>query len=145
MSSFVVERNHFTIGGAYYPKGHVFSMFPDESAAHHAAHKVAAIAHVGAVDVVRSEDIRQTFGQRAEEVGGMPSVGREDQFMLRYVELARENEAGVLIEVAGADIDALTQALKDAGALLAYYYRTLVIDELIDASPGAEAAAAGKL
>lgn len=145
MNSFVVERNHFTIGGAYYPKGHVFAMFPDEPAAHGAAHKVATIAHVGAVNVLTSQDIRQAFSERADEVGGMPSVGREDQFMLRYVELAREDEAGLLIGVAGADIDAISQALKEAGALLAYYYRALVIDELIDTSPGAEAAAAGKL
>lgn len=145
MNRFTVDPSHFTLGGAYYPKGHVFAMFTDEPAAHGAAHRVASVSHVGAVNVATAEAIRETFGARAEEVGGIPSVGREDQFMLRFVELARSNEAGLLIEVAHANVPALTQALRDAGARVGYYYRTLIIEELIDASPEAEAAASGKL
>lgn len=65
--------------------------------------------------------------------------------MRRFVELARAGKAGLLIEVGDADTDALGSALKAAGALLAYHYRALVIEELVEASPGAEAAAAGEL
>ena len=41
--------------------------------------------------------------------------------------------------------EAISAILNANGALLAYCYRKLVIEELVDASPRAEAAAAGKL
>ena len=106
---------------------------------------MADVPDVGAVQLAEPGALQQTFAKRAADVGGAPSVGREDQFMLRFVELARGGKAGLLIEVGRADTEALSAALAASGAVLAYYYRTLVIEELVDASPRAEAAAAGKL
>lgn len=145
MNRFIVEPSHFTIGGAYYPKGHVFAMFPTEAVTHRAAHKVATIPRIGAVSVLTSHDITQTFGERVEEVGGLPSVGREDQFMLRFVELAHDDQSGLLVEVAHANVQSLSQVLREHGADVAYYYRTLIIEELIDPGSEAESAASGRL
>ena len=146
MNTFTADPSHFTMGGAYYPTGHVFAMFTDEATAQAAAAQIAAVAGVGAITLATAAAIQQAFAQRAADVGtGAPSVGREDQFMLRFVELARGGKAGLLIEVGRADTEALSAALAASGAVLAYYYRTLVIEELVDSSPRAEAAAAGKL
>ena len=100
----------------------------------------------GAITLATPTAIQQAFAQRAADVGtGAPSVGREDQFMLRFVELAQAGKAGLLIELADAEVEAISTILNASGALLAYCYRKLVIEELVDASPRAEAAAAGKL
>ena len=143
MSTFV--DSHFTPSGAYYPTGHVFAMLADAQAAQDAARQLAEVPDIGAIHVVAPAKIEQVLGKRAADVGGVPSVGREDQFMLRFVELARAGKHGLQIEVGNADTDAIAAILKAASAGLGYYYRTLVIEELIDSSPRAEAAAAGKL
>jgi hypothetical protein len=145
MSHFTADASHFTLGGAYYPTDHVFAMFPDISAAQAAARRLTGVPGIGRGVVAAPADILQAFASRAAEVGGAPSVGREDQFMLRFVELARAGRAGLLIEVAKSDVAALGAALTASRAELAYHYRALVIEELVQATPRAEAAAAGRL
>lgn len=145
MATFSPDSSHFSIGGAYYPKGHVFAMFRDAAAARATADSVAKLPQVGEVRWLSPESIGQAFARRAESVGGMPSVGREDQFMLRYVELASKGKAGLLIDMADAAPEAVSAALAAAGALLAYHYRALVIEELVQTATQAEAAASGKL
>ena len=145
MAPFTADASHFTMSGAYYPKDHVFAMFADPAAAQAAAERIGAVPDVGALSLAEPGAIQQAFAERAAAVGGAPSVGREDQFMLRFVELARAGRAGLLIEVGRADTAALSAALAASGAVLAYYYRALVIEELVDPTPRAEAAAAGKL
>lgn len=145
MATFQADPAHFTVGGAYYPKGHVFAMFNSADAARAAVERVAHVPKVGELRYLPPEAIVQAFAERSESVGGMPSVGREDQFMLRYVELAKEGKAGVLIDMADASADDMGAALAAAGAVLAYYYRALVIEELVQTSTHADEAAAGKL
>ena len=145
MTAFTADPKHFTVAGAYYPTDHVFAMFADAAAAQAAATRMAEVPDVGAVQLAEPGAIQQTFAKRAADVGGAPSVGREDQFMLRFVELAQSGKAGLLIELADAEVEAISAILNASGALLAYCYRKLVIEELVDASPRAEAAAAGKL
>ena len=143
--TFTVDPSHFSMSGAYYPKGHVFALFNDAASAHAAVAALAKVPKVGEVQFLPSEAIVQAFAERTESVGGMPSVGREDQFMLRYVELAKEGNAGVLLAMGHATTDDVGAALTKAGAVLAYYYRALVIEELIHTSTHAEETASGKL
>ena len=145
MPAFAIDSSHYTLRGAYYPTDHVFAMFADTAAAQAAAERLASVPGIGAIRLAEPAAIQSAFAKRAEDVGGAPSVGREDQFMLRFVELARTGKAGVLVEAGDADTDGLSAALNASGAVLAYYYRKLVIEELVDSSPRAEAAAAGKL
>ena len=143
--SFTPDAAHFTMRGTYYPTGHVFAIFADDATAERAVELVGAIEGVNSARALSPAAIEQAFAQRADEVGGMPSVGREDQFMLRFVELARGGRAGLLIDAGSAESEVLSNALRDAGALLAYHYRNLVIEELVEPTPRAEAAAAGRL
>lgn len=145
MSAFTPDPSHFTLTGAYYPKGHVFAMFPDLAAAHEAVHGLAHVPGIGEVQAVAAPDIERIFADRADEGGGGPSVGRENQFMLRFVELARSGNSAVVIDVVNADADTIAGVLTDRGAMLAYYYRAWVIEDLVPPTPGAEAAAAGRL
>ena len=131
-------------GGVFYPRGYVFAMFLDAAAAQVAVTALAALAEIGSVQLVSSATIVERMSPRAAD-RGMPSVGREDQFMLRFVELAEGGKAGVLIDMASAVPEQVGAALSAADAILAYYYRALVIEELVDTSARAEAAASGKL
>ena len=106
---------------------------------------MAGLPKVGEVQFLSPESIVQAFAERVESVGGIPSVGREDQFMLRYVELAKEGKAGILIDIADAAPEEVSAALSVSGAVLAYHYRALVIEELVQTAPHAEEAASGKL
>ena len=119
MTAFTADPKHFTVAGAYYPTDNVFAMFADAAAAQAAATRMAEVPDVGAVQLAEPGAIQQTFAKRAADVGGAPSVGREDQFMLRFVELARGGKAGLLIEVGRADTEALSAALAASGAVLA--------------------------
>lgn len=143
--TFSADPSHFSISGTYYPKGHVFAMFNDAAAAHAAVAAVAKVPQVGEVQFLPPEAIVQAFAERTRSVDGMPSVGREDQFMLRYVELAGEGNAGVLIDMGHAAAEGVSAALAAHGAVLAYHYRTLVIEELVHTAAHAEEVASGKL
>ncbi len=146
MNTFAPDPSNFTkLTGAYYPTGHMFAMFNDLAAVQTAAARIAELPGVGAVSIAPGAAIESAFGQRAAEVGGSPSVGREDQFMLRFVELARAGKCGLLIDMGVADGTDVAHALGATGAQLAYHYRALVIDELVEPTRRAEAAAAGKL
>ncbi|HOB65899.1 hypothetical protein [Ottowia sp.] len=146
MTRFTPNASHFTaLTGAYYPTGHVFAMFADESAAQAASNRMQAVPDVGDVTLAMPDAIQAAFAKRAAEVGAMPSVGREDQFMLRFVELARAGKCGLLIDMGNADAEAVQAVLDEHGALVAYHYRNLVIEEMVTPTPKAEAAAAGRL
>ena len=145
MSGFATDPGQFSMSGAYYPKGHTFAMFKDAATAQAAAARVAGVPQIGQVQTVSPGEITQAFAERAKSVGGVPSPGREDQFMLRYVELAQRGCAGVLIDMADAAPDDVATELASAGALLAYAYRALVIEELVTPPPPVEGVAVGKL
>ena len=144
MTAFTADPKHFTVAGAYYPTDHVFAMFADAAAAQAAATRMAEVPDVGAVQLAEPGAIQRTFAKRAADVGGAPSVGREDQFMLRFVELARAGCCGLLIHVDEADPEAIAAALAGHSVELAYLYRFLVIEELLESSKRAEDAAAGE-
>lgn len=145
-TSFNPDSGHFSAAGAYYPSGHVFAMFRDTGAAEAAAGSLSASIATDQLTLATPAAIERAFASRADEVGeGIPSLGREDQFMRRFVELARAGKAGLLIELGDTDPQALGDALRATGAVLAYHYRPLVIEDLVPPTPTAEAAAAGKL
>ena len=120
-------------------------MYADAPGARAAASAISETPGIGAIQIVASQAIVDRMAEQPEQAEGMPSVGREDQFMRRFVELARQGMTGLLVEVDEADTHAITQALLSPRPELAYHYRLLVIEELVDTSARAEAAAAGKL
>lgn len=104
MTSPLSDTSLYTARGVFYPRGQVFAMLPDATARGRAAPcRERAARHRRRAGGGGRGHHAQRFTQRAEEVGGAPSVGREDQFMLRFVELARQGLCGLLIELGEAD------------------------------------------
>ena len=146
MSNRLSDKHLYRMNDAFYPRGHVFSMLVDTPAAEDAAATLAEIEGIGAIDIVPGDAIIAAMNEGAQKAGdGMPSVGREHQFMLRFVELAHAGCSGLLVEVAGADQDAIARALATQRVELAYLYRLRVIEELVDSTERANDAAAGEL
>lgn len=144
MNPVLTNESLYRMGDVFYPRGHVFALLANPAAARAAAASVATVKAVGRIDVVPAEDILDSLSEGAAKAGGMPSLGRERQFMLRFVELARAGCCGLLIHVDEADPEAIAAALAGHSVELAYLYRFLVIEELLESSKRAEDAAAGE-
>ena len=146
MNNRLSDKSLFRMNDVFYPRGHVFSMLVDATAAEAAAARLAQVKGVGAIDVVPREAIMEAMHEGAQKAGdGMPSVGREHQFMLRFVELARAGRCGLLVEVANAKNEDIADVLATQRVELAYLYGLLVIEELVGSSKRADDAAAGQL
>ena len=63
----------------------------------------------------------------------LPSVGAEGDLVRRIADLASTGHHGLLMEVGkDDDADSLRAKLEAAGAVAAFNYRTLIIEDLIE-------------
>lgn len=131
-ASFLAQREYQSMTGSFYPSGHLFAMLPSQQAAQDAA---AELQGLGATDVrvASPQDIRHAFGEVADDIhGSPPSIGREGQFTVRFLELARAGQFGVLARCDDSHRAAATAVLERLGASVAYRYGALVIDEWVE-------------
>ena len=141
MKPFVLDSTMTSMAGVFYPKGHVFALFPDEEGARQGAAALRAAGHAGAIahaspDVILQE-IVQTLGTADRP---LPSVGAEGDMVRRIADLAGTGHHGLLIEMAGKDnAGALAAAIVPKGAVAALHYRTFIIEDLIAAPPPGDA------
>lgn len=143
MTSPLSNKSLYRLDDVFYPRGHVFALVADPTTARAAAASTSVVASVGTVDVIPAEAIIEHLSKGAARAGGMPSLGHERQFMLRFVELARAGCCGLLIRVGHANPHAIADALAAHPVELAYLYKLLVIEELVESSRRANDAAAG--
>lgn len=140
-SGFLAQSEYQSMTGSFYPSGHVFAMLPSQEAAQFAA---AELQGVGATDVrvATPPEIESSFGSMAEAIlDTPPSVGREGQFTVRFLELARAGQHGVLARCADSLRERACAVLQRHGASVAYRYGALVIEEWVSPSRKAERAA----
>ncbi|MBK6614520.1 hypothetical protein [Ottowia sp.] len=141
MKPFVLDATMTSLGGVFYPTGHVFALFPDEDRARQAAAALHAAGHAGGIahaspDVILQE-IVQTLGTADTP---LPSVGAEGDMVRRIADLAGTGHHGLLIEMAGKDhADALVSTIAAQGAVAAFHYRAFIIEDLI-ATPSPDGA-----
>lgn len=141
MKPFALDSSHTSMSGVFYPTGQVFAMFPSAELTRQAATSVADSGHVGECFYADAETIQKTITRTAESGDApMPSVGAEADFVRRIGDLAEHGYGGLLIAMDKQDdAEKLTQTLDAAGAVVAFYYRTLVIEVLVEKPlPGVE-------
>ena len=134
MKPFVLDSSHTSMAGVFYPTGHVFALFPTADLARQAADALDTAGEIGesayASPEVIQKDIVRTIGS-SDVV--LPSVGAEGDFVRRIADLASTGHHGLLVEVGKHDdAEVLTATLQREGAVAAFYYRTLVIEDLIE-------------
>lgn len=133
VKALVLDSSHTSMSGVFYPKGHVLVLFPSAELARQAADALEA-SH-SAVETAYAEpqtllqDVVRTLGSGDTP---LPSVGAEGDFVRRIADLAGTGHHALLIPMGKDDnADALAAQLQGAGAVAAFHYRSLVIEELI--------------
>jgi hypothetical protein len=133
LKEFQLSQDMLSLGGQFYPTGHIVAMFPDEDAARAAARALAdARVPEDDVSLIRPEammrDVVRTVGTADIP---LPSPGTEADTVRRFSELAAQGHHALLIHVSREhDRDEVMAALRDHRPSHAQYYRRLVIEDL---------------
>ena len=139
MRPLIVDSSMTSMGGIFYPTGHVFALFPDEDGARQAATELGIIDHKGELSygdpATVMQEVVRTLGTADAP---LPSVGAEGDMVRRIADLAGAGYHGLLISMDNKDeTETRVQAIAAAGAVTAFHYRTFIIEDLI-AAPIAE-------
>ena len=144
---FELDDSMLSANKTFYPDGCAFAMLPSADAADRAAHELARVNGIEEIQIASPEAIAAAFKERADEIRQhLPSPGREEQFSVRFLELAARGEYGLLLRLASHhDADAAKAVLASHHCTVAYRYGKLVIEEWISPDRRAEAAASDTL
>ncbi|MES2633875.1 MAG: RNA-binding protein [Pseudomonadota bacterium] len=133
MKSFVLDSSMLTMGGVFYPTGHMFMMFPTEQQARDAAQLLEADGLAGEeISLLTPQVIQEKV---ARTVGNadipLPSAGTEADTVRHFLKLASEGHFALLVHAPDAkDSDRVMEVLKDANMSYGQKYRQLVIEDL---------------
>lgn len=138
MRPLVLDSTMTNLGGVFYPTGQVFALFPDEDCVRQADTALQAAGHTGSTAYASPEVIMQEIVHTLGTADApLPSVGAEGDMVRRIADLATTGYHGLLIAMDDKDkTDTVTGAIAPAGAVTAFYYRTFIIEDLIQQPAG---------
>ncbi|GAA6119435.1 hypothetical protein [Acidovorax sp. FG27] len=132
MKPFALTPEMTSAVGTFYPTGYVFALFPDEGRARAAAD---AMQEQGRTDVAHAppdailQHVVRTLGNADDP---LPSVGAEGVIVRRIADMASNGSHALFFEAHDEDSpESLTDLLEPLGCEAAFYYRRLIIEELI--------------
>ncbi|AVP58011.1 hypothetical protein [Pulveribacter suum] len=132
MKPFALTPEMTSSSGTFYPTGYVFALFKDEQAARNAGQQLRDagrndVAYATSHDVM--EHVVRTLGNADDP---LPSVGAEGVIVRRIAELASGGGHALMFEAADGDSpDSLRTLLQSLSATAGFYYRRLIIEDLI--------------
>lgn len=121
------------IGGAFYPTGHSFVMFPSADDARKVAQALTDKGTSGDdIYLLPPEIVLSQITPTASDADNpLPSAGTEGATVRAYTKLAREGHTGLLIKTEDSDdADMLMDVVKTVPYSIAQRYRMLVIEDL---------------
>ncbi|MCS4508942.1 hypothetical protein [Xylophilus ampelinus] len=133
MRKFVLDPDMVTMGGVFYPTGHVVVMFPEAADAQSTGE---ALLEAGfTADEVFSVDPATTRREISRTDDGadipLPSVGTEGATVRAFDELASKGHHGLVIRAESADeTERAMEVVRKVPFSLAQKYRMLVIEDL---------------
>lgn len=138
MKPLVVTSAMTTLNGVFYPTGHVFALFQNEEALQNAAGALEDATHTRSLAHASPDRIRREITHSVDDTETvMPSVGADNDIVRRIDDLAQQGYHGVLIELSDKDsVEKLQATLTQVHAAAAFYYRTFVIEELVEQPQG---------
>lgn len=133
MKDFAPSSKMFTLGGVFYPTGHVFLMFPTSQDALDAEKMLIDAGYDGgSMCLLTPRDIHEKIAAAVEHEEGLPSPGTEAATARHYEELARQGHHALLVPARTAkDTERIMQALSGAKISYAQKYRHFVIEDLV--------------
>lgn len=133
MKSFHLDRTMMSFHGDFYPRGHLFLMFPGERQAREAESALRRGGIDGdAVTLLTPRDVLDVYHLFDGRDLALPSIGTEEQTVMHFVELAREGHHALLVPVRNdKECRHVMSLLHGAGLSCAVRYRRLVIEDLV--------------
>ncbi len=134
MKPLVVTSAMTSMNGVFYPTGHIFALFKDQAAVQQTIAALDSAHHHGSAAYADPDRIRREITKTLEGTEGvLPSSGADNDLVRRIDDLANQGCHGVLIELADKDnIETVQSAVEANGAQAAFYYRTFIIEELVE-------------
>jgi hypothetical protein len=133
MKAFAPESKMYTLGGVFYPTGHMFIMYPTADEAAEAERRLIQSGFDGAaVSLLTPKDIHEKIAAAVADEDHMPSAGTEAATARHYEELARVGHHALLVPAPKAkDAEQVMAALKGTKISYAQRYRHFVIEDLV--------------
>ena len=133
MKPFESRSDMFTLGGQFYPTGHILAMFPDGDAAEAAGRALLdAGLDANTVSLITPEVMLRDIVRSVGNSGiNLPSAGTEADTVRRFAQFASQGHHALLIHAPdAADSERVMEALRDHRPSHAQKYRMLVIEDL---------------
>lgn len=130
MKPFELSKDMIGMGGAFYPKGYAFIMFPDEATTRQAAD---GLGPDGAETFfLTPHDILHTIAHAdGDSAVALPSVGTEGATVQKFVTLAREGHHALMIPVdSREDTERVMSTVRELPFSYAQKYHLLAIEDL---------------
>jgi len=133
MKPFTLEPSMTTLGGVFYPTGHMVLMFATEQNARTAARKLEEEG-LNEDDIALAspdEFLRELSRTLDEDDDEMPSAGTEADTARRLGELARHGHHALIVHCPGTSLcEHLMDVLKGTHIVYGQRYRRLIIEDL---------------
>nr|WP_315191490.1 hypothetical protein [uncultured Albidiferax sp.] len=136
MQNFELTSGMLTMGGAFYPTGYVFAMFPSQDDAQRVASQLAS-ASPDSPDKPTMLLTAQTVLDKLPHTNAaaddpLPSVGVEGACVREYVALAAQGHCALMVHASKAkESEAVMETIRSVPFSCAKKYRTLVIEDLL--------------
>ncbi len=133
LKPFALEPNMLTMGGVFYPTGHIFIMFPSGADRDQAIDALLEDGYTG--ESFTEVPTEAVLGPIASTVGTadipLPSAGTEANTVRRFAELASQGHAALMIHAPSAEeTEHIMKVLGRSKISYAQKYRQLVIEDL---------------
>ena len=132
MTDFNVAPDMLTFGGAFYPKGYMFIMFPLENDAQQVAAALKKwsdkpeIMHLSPATVLR--EVGRVDGDTEVD---LPAVGTEGATVRKYVQLARQGNCALMIKADSDEVaERVMQEVRKVHFCYGQRYHLLAIEDL---------------
>ncbi|WP_298928293.1 RNA-binding protein [uncultured Ramlibacter sp.] len=133
MKPFVLEPGMLTMGGVFYPTGHMFLMFPSRDDAAKASQALLDNGYSGeSISFVTPEQIRDNIARTIGDADmQMPSAGTEADTVRMYSQLASQGHHALMVHAPKAEqSEHVMDLLQSHPISYAQKYRRLVIEDL---------------
>jgi len=133
MKTFELGSSMLSLGGAFYPTGHMFLMFPSGQQALDAGKKLVDGGFTeDSLTLLTPEDILGKIVRTVGDSSALPSAGTESDTVREFAQLASRGHYALLVHAPDADQSDLAMVLlKGTNISYGQKYRMLVIEDLI--------------
>lgn len=130
MKEFQLTKDMIGMGGAFYPKGYAFIMFPNEATAREAVQGLGAAMADGFF--LTPQDILHKIAHAdGDSAVALPSVGTEGATVQKFVKLAREGHHALMLPVDSREAaESIMAVVRELPYSYAQRYHALAIEDL---------------